>query len=530
MFNELSRRSLLQASGAGIAGSLLPRLARAQSGQTLRAVMHAPLRATDPVINNAWTGRNHGLNIYDTLFSMDSKFNVKPQMVEAWETSSNGLLWTFRLRPGLKFHDGTPVVPADVIASLQRWGKRDTMGSRLMGFVAEFKATDARTFQMVMKAPYGLVLQTLGKNMSLIPFILPARLAAAPPEQAITEFVGSGPFRFVPGEFRAGSRAVYERNADYVPRQEAPDGMAGGKIVKIQRYEWIGMPDPQTALNALINGEVDYVEVVPHDLLPGLSKSPNVVLTDYNPQGLMGICRMNWLTEPFNRVEIRQAVLHASNQVDWLDAQVGNPEYYQATAAMFGKGTPLGSETGWSTKPDLARARDLLKKGGYKGEPVVLLQGTDSPILFGPSIVTAQKLRAIGMNVNVVTMDWGSVLARRMKQDPASQGGWSMFHSTGTTVEYMNPISNNYLNAKGKDGGFVGWPEDARIEDLRNQFALEPSAAKQKVLAEAIQKQAYESVTHIPTGQFQQPAAHSSKVKGILKAPAPLFWNVEKLA
>lgn len=530
MFQELSRRHLLQAGTAGLAASLLPRRARAQSGQTLRAVMHAPLRATDPVINNAWTGRNHGLNIYDTLFAMDSKFNVKPQMVEAWEKSADGLLWTFRLRPGLKFHDGAAVTSADVIPSIQRWAQRDTMGIRLMAHVAEFKAVDARTFQLVMKAPYGLVLESLGKNMAPMPFILPARLAANPPEQAITEFVGSGPFQFVAADFRAGSRAVYERNAAYVPRQEAPDGLAGGKVVKIQRYEWISMPDYQTSTNALRNGEIDYLEMVPHDLLPALASAPKLKLTDYNPLGLQGICRMNWLTEPFNRVEIRQAVLHACDQRDWLDAQVGNPDYYQSTAAMFGKGTPLDSEVGWSTQPDLAKAKDLLKKGGYKGQPVVLMQGTDSPILSGPATVTAQNLRAIGMNVQLVPMDWGSLLARRAKQDPATQGGWSLFHSTSSTTDNMSPVANNFLNGRGKDGGFVGWPSDAKLESLRDQYAQQSDAAKQKALAVEIQKQAYETVTHIPTGQFRQPSAHSDKIRGILQAPAPLFWNVEKLA
>jgi peptide/nickel transport system substrate-binding protein len=531
MLNALNRRHLLQVSGAGLASSLLlPSLARAQNNnQTLRAVMHAPLRATDPVINNAWTGRNHGLNIYDTLFATDSSFNIKPQMLEAWETTANGLLWTFRLRPGLKFHDGAPVTSADVIASLQRWGKRDTMGMRMMTFVAEFKAVDQRTFQMVMKSPYGLVLQTLGKNTSLIPFILPARLANTPADKAITEFVGSGPFRFVPGEFRPGSRAVYERNADYVPRQEAADGMAGGKLVKIQRYEWIGMPDMQTATNALVNGEIDYLETLPHDLIPIIGKSANIALTDYNPLGLHGICCLNWLSEPFNVPEIRQAAMYASSQEDWLDAQVGNPDYYDITPSMYGKGTPMESNVGWDAKPDLARARDLLKKGGYKGQPVVLLQGTDSPILSGPSVVTAQKLRAIGMNVKVETMDWGSVLARRVKQESTAQGGWSMFHFTGTTVDYMNPVNHPYLNTKGRNGGHIGWSEDVQIDKLRDQYALEPSAVVHKALAEQIQKRAYEVVTHIPTGQLRQPAAHSTRLKGILKSPAPLFWNVEKV-
>jgi peptide/nickel transport system substrate-binding protein len=363
-----------------------------------------------------------------------------------------------------------------------------------------------------------------------MPFIMPARLAAQAPDQPVTEFVGSGPFRFIASEFRPGNRAVYERNADYVSRDEPSDGLAGGKIVKIDRYEWISMPDFQTAANALINKEIDFLEAAPHDILPSLAAAKDVVVADYNPLGFMSVCRMNWQSEPFNRPEIRQAVMYASDQTDWLDAQVGNPEYYQTSAAMFGVTTPLASEVGWNTKPDIARAKELLKKGGYKGEKVVMLQATDSPLLSGSSTVTAQKLRAIGMNVEVQTMDWGSLLARRVKQDSTANGGWSMTHWVTTTTELMNPLANTLLDTRGKAGGFFGWPEDTEVEGLRNTFALEPSADAQKTVAEAIQKRAYDVMTHIPGGQFRQPVSHSKALKDIVKAPAPLFWNVEKTA
>jgi peptide/nickel transport system substrate-binding protein len=527
---DFSRRTLLKTGAAGLAAGVMPRLVRAESGKIIRAVMHAPLRATDPVINTAWTGRNHGLNIYDTLFATDSRFQIRPQMVETYEVSSDKLTYTFTLRSGLKFHDGASVTVKDVIPSLQRWAKRDTMGSRMMSFVAELKPVDERTFQMVMKAPYGQVLATLAKPSSIMPFIMPERVAMQGPEQPVTEFVGSGPFRFLVSEFRPGSRAIYERNPDYVSRVEPSDGLAGGKVVKIDRYEWISMPDMQTAANALINKEIDFLEAAPHDILPSLAASKDVVVADYNPLGFMSVCRMNWLNEPFNRPEIRQAAMYANDQTDWLDAQVGNPDYYQTSAAMFGVTTPLGSEVGWNTKPDLARARDLLKAGGYKGEKVIMLQGTDSPLLSGSSTVTAQKLRAIGMNVEVQTMDWGSLLARRVKQDSTANGGWSMTHWVTTTTELMNPLANTLLDTRGKGGGFYGWPEDAEIESMRNGFAQETATDAQKTISTAIQKRAYDVMTHIPGGQFRQPVSHSKSLTNIVHAPAPLFWNVEKTA
>jgi peptide/nickel transport system substrate-binding protein len=259
-----------------------------------------------------------------------------------------------------------------------------------------------------------------------------------------------------------------------------------------------------------------------------LSRAENVELTDYNVLGFSGMCRMNWLAPPFDRPAIRQAVLQAMNQKDWLDTQIGNPDYYKITPAMFIAGTPFESTSGWSTKADTAQAKELLKQGGYNGEPIVILHATDAPILTALSTVTAQGLRAIGMNINLVAMDWGSVVARRAKQSHPSEGGWSIYHSSWVSTDLTNPIGNACVNAKGKNGGFFGWAEDAQIERLRDDFARSSALPGQKDLADKIQRRAYEVVTHIPTGQYNQPAANRKKLRGIVKAPAPLFWNVEK--
>jgi peptide/nickel transport system substrate-binding protein len=289
------------------------------------------------------------------------------------------------------------------------------------------------------------------------------------------------------------------------------------------------MPDMQTAANALMSNEIDYVEMPPHDLMPTLAKANGVELTDYNPLGYVGTCRMNWLAPPFDRVEIRQAVLAALNQQDWLDAQIGNPEYYEVTPAMFIDGTPFASTSGWSTKANVALAKELLKKGGYKNEQILIPHATDVPIINALGTVTAQALQAIGMNVALLPMDWGSILARRAKQDLPSQGGWSLFHSGWAATDMMNPLSNAYINAKGKNGGSFGWADDAPIEKLRDDFAKTSVLAEQKKIADDIQKRAYEVVTYIPTGQYKNPAANRKSLKGIVKAPVPLFWNIDKV-
>ncbi len=517
----------LLALGAGLAAA---DMAQAQAKKELVMVPHASLRITDPIITTAFMSRNHGYMIYDTLFGVNDKMEVQPQMVDKYEVSGDKLTYTFTLRDGLKFHDGQPVTSDDVIASLQRWGKADGMGIKLMSYTKELTKVNDKTFQLTLKEPYGLVLASLGKPSSNVPFIMPKRLAETPHTQNVPEEIGSGPFRFVKSEFQPGLKVVYEKNTDYVPRKEAPSFMSGAKLAKVDRVVWNSIADPQTAMNALVKGEIDIWEQVSYDLLPEVKKAKDVVVADYGPLGMNYMMRMNWLQPPLDNVKVRQAILHAVYQGDYLDAQIGEPSLYKICGAMFGCSTPLNSEEGavGTKKPDIAKAKKLLAESGYKGEKIVIMAPTDLQSISQLPLVTAPALRAIGMNIDVQSMDWQTLVGRRAKMDPVDQGGWHIFHTAWGTADMMNPIANAGVRGLGKSGGFFGWTEDAEIEKLRDQYARETDPAKQKALAIAVQKRAYEMVTYIPLGEYFQPTAHRSNIKGLLPSPAFLLWNVEK--
>jgi peptide/nickel transport system substrate-binding protein len=499
----------------------------AQDKKTLRMVPHAGLRVTDPIITTAFMSRNHGYMIYDTLFAVNDKMEVKPQMVEKYDVSGDKLTYTFTLRDGLKFHDGAPVTTADVIPSLQRWAKRDGMGQKLFDFVKELKPVDDKTFQLVLKEPYGLVLDSLGKPSSNVPFIMPKRIAETPPDKNVPEEIGSGPFRFVKSEFNPGAKVVYEKNPDYKPRSEAPSFMSGGKVAKVDRVEWITIADPQTAMNALLKGEIDIWEQASYDLLPELKKSKDVVVKDLGPLGMNYMLRMNWLQPPLDNVKIRRAILHAINQEDYLAAQIGDPEYSKVCPALFGCSTPLKSDVG-AVKPDIATAKKMLAESGYKGEKIVIMAPTDLASIAQLPLVSAPILRSIGLNVDLQSMDWQTLVGRRAKQDGIDQGGWHIFHTAWGTADMMNPIANAGVKGLGKDGGWFGWTEDPEIEKLRDAYARETDAAKQKEIAAAVQKRAYEMVHYIPLGEYFQPSAYRKEVTGLLPSPAYILWNVEK--
>ena len=183
--------------------ALLPGTA---SAQTLKVVMHSDVKIIDPFWTTAYIVRNYGYMVYDTLLAVDDKLQVKPQMLEGWKVSDDKLTYTFTLRDGLLFHDGQPVTAEDCVASLNRWAPKDAMGQKLMSFTKELKAVDDKTFTLTLKEPYGLVLESLGKPSSLVPFIMPKRVAQTPGNVQISETIGSGPFVFRKDLWRPGER------------------------------------------------------------------------------------------------------------------------------------------------------------------------------------------------------------------------------------------------------------------------------------------------------------------------------------
>ncbi len=501
------------------------------AGKTITAVMHSDLRIIDPLFTTAYITRDHGYMIYDTLLATDSNFKIQPQMAD-WKVSDDKLTYTFTLRDGLKWHDGTPVTAEDCVASLKRWGKSDNMGQKLMDFTASIEPIDAKSFALKLKEPYGLVLDSIGKPSSYVPFMMPKRMAETPAGQQMKEQIGSGPFKFVQAEFQPGVKAVYEKNTDYVPRKEPASWTAGGKVVKVDRVEWITMADAQTAVNALQSGDIDFMENPSFDILPVLTANKEIKVETLNKLGFQTLGRMNFLYPPFDNVKVRRAAFLAMNQKDVLDALVGNPEYYKICGAFFVCGTPLASDVGSETLvkgTGMAAAKKALAESGYDGTPVVIMAPGDVVTLKAQPVVAAQLLRDAGFKVDPQATDWQTVVARRASQKPPKEGGWNMFFTNWVGADVVNPIANFSIGGRGKNGGWFGWAEDAKIEQLKDAYARSSSPDEQKKIAAEIQQEAYDQVIYVPLGQYLAPSAWRKSLSGVLDGPAtPIFWNIDK--
>jgi len=369
----------------------------------------------------------------------------------------------------------------------------------------------------------------VSKQSAVPPFIMPEYLVEQMEAGEIEQHIGSGPFVFNHDEFSPGERVVYERNEDYVPRDEPANWMAGGKVVNVDRVVWEAMPDAQTAVNALAAGEIDYIEQLNTDLLAILEAEPDVTVEVRDPLGYQTMGRMNFLHPPFDDVRIRQAALKALNQQDVLATMMGDPEFYELCGAIFGCGTPFEDETGAESLlegGDIEGAQALLDEAGYDGTPIVIMQPTDVTTVQDQPVVAAEALRNAGFEVDMQPMDWQAVVNRRASMDAPEDGGWSLFFTNWQLPEIADPLINPMLNARGEDGWF-GWPDDPDLMEMRAQFIAASGDAEMRDVALAIQAHVLEQVTYVPLGQYSIPQGRRDTLQGMLPAPVPVFWNVE---
>jgi peptide/nickel transport system substrate-binding protein len=528
MKQAIGRRALLAGLAAGTAALVAPRIARAQA-RTLTYIPQTDLTILDPIWTTATISTIHGYLIFDTLFGTDEAGQIHPQMAAGHTIEADGLTWRIGLREGLKFHDGEPVRARDVVASLKRWGERDPFGLTLMQATAELTwATDREiTFRLHKRFP--LLAHALGKTTGNMPCIMPERLALTDPNKQVTEMVGSGPYRFVAAERMVGSQVVYEKFSDYVPSPVGPPSYsAGPKIANFDRVRWTVIPDTSTAAGALQSGQVDWWEQPTPDLIPTLRRARNLRVEVTDPAGQIGIMRFNFLFPPFDKAAVRRAVLPAINQREFMEAFGSEDrEFWQDGVGVFTKGSPLASDAGVEILAgNLDAARLALGASGYRGERIIVLAPADQPRIYAMALVGADVLRRIGFNVDLQSLDWGTVVHRRASRQPPDKGGWNVFLTFFTGANPASPAGHLGLRGNG-DKAWFGWPTAPELEKLRaDWFDAEDLASQQRICRE-IQLQAWRDVPFVPLGQYVQPVAYRNDLTD-LRRGFPQFYGLRR--
>jgi peptide/nickel transport system substrate-binding protein len=511
-----------------LAGAVaLAPLAIGACDNNVHVATHAKLEILDPTWTTAYITRSHGYLVYDTLFALDQNLEPKPQMVDSYTTSDDGKTWTFRLRRGLKWHDGTPVTAEDCVVSLQRWSRRDGMGQELFKDVQALNAPDSNTIVMQLRQPSGLVLEALAKPSATVPFMMPKRIAETDPSTPIQEAIGSGPYIFQKEKFVSGSQAIYAKNEAYVPRAEKASMAAGGKVAKAKEIGLIHYPDDKAAALALLKDQVQYVESPSPRIAAELTGKNGVVVAHTDPLGNVAMMRFNSQQPPFNNPAVRRAVLTTIDQSAYMNAALGDARFYRSCSSVFPCNTPMANDAGNGILKvaNLDAARRALSAAGYKGETVVILNPVDIPVIAAFTRVTAENLRKIGMNVEVRDMSFETMMKQRTIRGPVAQGGWSMFHTWWLAGDVADPLAIAFSGNAAT--GWPGAPNDPQLEQLRMTYAKATGLDQKKELATRVQQRLLEIGALGTLGQFFEPVAFRDNVVG-LTSPIQFYWSLAK--
>jgi peptide/nickel transport system substrate-binding protein len=528
----MSRSRVFSCIGVVLAALAIGGTAAGQSpGSVLRVAPGADLTVLDPTGPAATTTYIHGMMVYDALYGQGEDLTVHPQMVERDEVSADSLTWTITLREGLLFHDGSAVTTADVIASLRRWMGLDVVGRTMAADVDAMEPVDARTFRIRLKRAFP-VREALANSGSGLPVILRERDAAGGPFNRETQVIGSGPFRFVANEYRPGARVVYERFAEYRPRAEPANGFAGGKVVRIPRLEFLVLPDAATKAAALQAGEIDFIDQVPFDQAEAMTGRRGITVAAlsriYNPFFM----RPNSLYPPFDNADARRALALAIHQPDYMAVSFVRPEWGQPCLSFFVCGSPNGTTAGSEpyARQNLAEARRLLERSGYRGEPVVLLNSRETLFVGMAGELAAQNLREAGFNIVLAESDWGTLMARRNSRNAPDRGGFNLFITSLSGSGLYSPLSNSIADTTCGARNFAGWACDEEAARLRDDYIHEPDQAKRREILERLSRRLWDVMPTVILGQRAQLYAWRNNVSGFVRSPSliTIFWNIEK--
>jgi peptide/nickel transport system substrate-binding protein len=401
-----------------------------------------------------------------------------------------------------------------------------------MARAASLEATGDKGFVLKLKEPYGLTIRALAKEYSYVPFIIPEQQAAQDPSKPFEgEKIGSGPFMFVEKEWVPGSKTVYVKFKDYLPRKEAGSYYAGGKQANVERVEFVVIPDQSTAVAALEKGEVDYVQRPHMDQWPILRKNANIAM--YRADVSQMQIHPNHLNPPFDNIKARQALMLMANQEEYLRAIAGDPQNFRACYTYLGCAGWLETDAGADLlkKQDLERAKQLLAEAGYKGEKIVVMAPSDFATINAASLTTAAMLRKLGVNVDLQAMDWGTLVSRRPVKDPPSKNpaGWHIFHTTSGYAGLKDPWGHANISTA-CDKAWFGWPCSPRATKALDELAQQGAGTDtfKKGLTE-YHSALMENIPYVPLGEFFQMAAYrKDHLGGILETPHTVFWSMTK--
>src|SRR6266567_3337752 len=475
--------------------------ARAQAPKK-GGVLKVAVLGDPPTLDSHWTTANFveiiTQHIYESLYTLDQNYQPIPVLAEALPAvSADGLTYAIKLRQGIRFHNGKEMTSDDVVASLKRWGGYAVQAKAMWASVEGVRAVDRSTVEIKLKEKSGIVLISLA-NANNFAAVYPKEIAEKYPTPAkVTEYIGTGPFKFV--EWKPDVHIRMVRYDDYKPRAEAANGYGGRRVASLE------------------SGEVDFaddLQAVAYDRIKDNPKLRPLIVRPYA-----------WAMAVFNKkeglmtnVKLRQAVQAAVDNEPNMRAAVGNPLFYRLDS-----GLAFTEQKAWHSKAggdaynqrNKDKAKKLLQEAGYKGEPIRFITTKEYEWMYNVALVTKQQLVEVGMTIDLQVVDWATLVQRRNNEKM-----YEIF-TTGMTL-VPDPTQHPYLRCD-----WPGWTCDEAITSRMDAIRKEPDPKKRMALWEEVHRVFYERVPVIRYGDLFGLRAMQAYVKGYNEKMAfPRFYNV----
>ncbi len=457
-------------------------------GGVIRVATNAEPGTLDWQSSTATATRLVAWHIFEGLFALDQNYDVKPLLAQDYSVSPDGLRYTIRLRTGIKFHNGQPMLPEDVIASLDRWGKLSTGGRETFKFIKQIRKVDDARIEIDLTKKFPPLITNLGDPKQAA-VIMPKSVAEASGLKPATELIGTGPYMFK--RWTPGQEIVLVRYPGYVSRTEDWGGITGRKVAYADEIDFFPVTDPQVRLAGVTTGQYDLALELPQDVYPQVKGNPSLT------PDIVKV--FSWYGAVFNKAHgvftderLRQAALYAMKPADLMAAAVGPKEFWKLDPGLFfpeqkGLYSTAGSEI--YDHQNLEKARSLLKAAGYKGEKIVVLSTKDYTWNNNAAQVLVPELQAVGFNVDSQVYDWPTLLSRRTKQEL-----WDIF-LTGFSPS-IDPTAVIFFGSN-----WPGWYKSQALDKELSQWSQTPvtDTAARKTLMDQIQTTFY---TEVPVAKL----------------------------
>ncbi len=487
--------------------------AEPRAGGVLKAAMIGEPPTLDLHTTTAVIVQQITWHFYETLYTYDRQYNAVPMLVDTHTVADNGRTYLFKLRRGVKFHNGKEMTSADVVASLRRWGRLATPGKAAFRNVEGVEAKDPYTVAMYLKEPSGALLQVLARPNNGTA-IMPKEIVEAAGDQAVKEHIGTGPYRFV--EHRPDRHVRVVRFKDYVARSDAANFAAGKRVAYVDEILFIPVPDVAVRLAGVETGEYHYGQQIKPDQYERIKTLKDVVPGIIKPAG--------WSTAVLNHKQglmtdkrFRQAFQAALDMEPILAAGWGNKAFYRVDPSLMHPEQPQwylkAGEEGYNQK-NPAKAQKLLKEAGYAGQPVRWITTKEYEWMYKNALVAKQQLEAAGFKIDLQVVDWATLVQRRNKPEV-----WDVF-STGISFN-PEPAYNT-----GVQCNWPGWWCHDEKDRWLDSVARESEPSRRKAMWGKVQAIFYEDVGRVKFGDFFTLEVSRKELQGFRATSEMPFWNV----